>query len=285
MKKYFWEITVLGLLVFGAACRQPNGGANRELAKVFDKTLYMSSLEDMFPENATRADSAAVVNAFIDRWTRDQLLLQTATRNVPSDVDIEKLVNDYRQSLILSVYEKKITEENLDSTVSETDLRNFYEANKAQYQIELPIVRAYLFKLPLPIESVDSVKKWWENVKSVNNQEKLRDYATKHHIKTFLLADSLWYRSEDVATVLGLDSFSPEKVSSGQEISTKDERFQYFLKVTATKNKGEIKPFDLVRDAIVKFILHERKSKLLQQKKQDLYDSELKRGNVKIYGF
>lgn len=242
-------------------------------------------MEGMFPENATRQDSITIIHAYVDRWVRNKLLMANAEKNIPADVDVEKMVNDYRQSLILSVYEKKITEENLDSVVTEQELHDYYDKSKEQYQLASPILRGYLLKLPRPTEQIDSLQKWWDNPKSDDNLQKLTHYTAKYGIKTFWLSDSVWHTADELQNILQHKDFKMETIQSGKELILKDNDYQYFVKVNKMIAEKEIAPFDFSRDQILKFVLHQRKIKLLEQKKQELFDNELKKNNVKIAEF
>lgn len=284
---FFYKIFFAILIIsFTSACKQKQTqGAKKELAKAYNETLYLSDLEGMFPENATRQDSLAVINAYVDRWVRNKLMMANAEKNIPADVDIEKMVNDYRQSLVLSIYEKKITDENLNLEVNEQELRDYYDKSKEQFQLESPILRGYFLKLPRPTEQIDSVQKWWNNLKSGDNLQKLTDYTAKYHIKTFWLSDSVWHNSDELKNIIQHKEFKIDNLQSGKAFTLKDDDYQYFLKVNKMMDKKEIAPFEVARDQILKVSLHQRKIKLLEQKKQELFDAELKKNNVKIFEF
>lgn len=284
---FLYKIFFISLIFsFTSACKQKQTQrTQKELAKVYNETLYLSDLEGMFPENATRQDSLAVISAYVDRWVRNKLMMANAEKNIPADVDIEKMVNDYRQSLILSIYEKKITDENLNLEVNEQELRDYYDKSKEQFQLESPILRGYFLKLPRPTEQIDSVQKWWNNLKSGDNLQKLTDYTAKYRVKTFWLSDSVWHNSDELKNIIQHKEFKIDNLESGKEFTLKDDDYQYFLKVNRMMDKKEIAPFEVARDQILKVSLHQRKIKLLEQKKQELFDAELKKNNVKIFEF
>ncbi len=79
----------------------------------------------MFPPGE---DSSLIINAYVERWIRETLLLLEAERNIPSDLNIDKLVRDYRASLVRHSYEQFLVEQLLDSTVTKAEL----EALKAK---------------------------------------------------------------------------------------------------------------------------------------------------------
>lgn len=103
------------------------------LAQVYNKNLYLSELEGIVPEGVTKEDSALMVNAYVQRWIREQLLMYEAERNIPKDLDIDELVRNYRASLVRFNYEEQIIAQQLDSVISEPELKTFYENNKDQF--------------------------------------------------------------------------------------------------------------------------------------------------------
>ena len=282
---FFILLTMLSVI----ACEKnaSTSGSNRVLATVYNRSLYLSDMEGMFPENATKNDSLQVINAFSDRWIREQIIMAEAERNIPKDLNLDELVKKYRESLILSNYEEQLTKMGLDTTISDEELHTFYEKNKEQYQLETPITRCYFLKIPKPAPQSDSLSKWWNAPKSGDNLTKLKNYA-KGNAKAYILEDSVWTRVDKIAEMLPLSSrstLSSENISSDKEFTMKDDNFQYYFRALGVMNKQEIAPLSFIREQASKFILHQRKIQLLEKKKQEMYDIELRKNNIKIYSY
>ena len=252
------------------------------LATVHNKSLYMAELDGMFPENTTAQDSSLIIQAYTNRWVREAILLYEAERNIPNDLNIDKLVRDYRASLIRHNYEQVLVQELLDSTIVQEELIQFYEKNKEQYQLETPIARCYFVKLPLPVDNERELRSWWQNHSNEESFKKLVDFvsvnAVAHH-----LVDSTWQRVEDIAIELPAGTLSVDNVSSKRDFTLRDDQFLYFFKLFELKNKKEIAPLGFIQDQARKVILHRRKTKLLEEKKNDMLDLALERKNVEIY--
>jgi hypothetical protein len=281
--KYFC-ISLICCLIFGLSCKNVNTNkdSNKLLATVYNKSLYLSEMEGMFPENATYQDSQQLINTYLDRWIREQLLMYEAERNVPKDLNIDELLKKYRESLIISSYEEQLTKMGLDTTITDVELKEFYEKNKDQYQLDNPIARIYFLKIPRPTPQTDSIQKWWNSPKSGDNLTKMRNYAIRY-ARSYILEDSTWHRANDIAKWLPKGTFSSENIDSGKEITLKDDNFQYYLRILSVMNQKEIAPLGFIKEQASKFILHQRKIQLLEKKKQELYDFEMKKNNVKIH--
>ncbi len=271
------------ILVF-TACKNFKAptGSNKVLATVYNKTLYLSDMEGMFMEGASREDSSQIINAYVDRWVRDNIVMTEAERNIPKDLNIDDLLKKYRESLILNSYEEQLTKENLSTDISEQELKEFYEKNKEQYQLETPIVRCYFLKIPKPTPQSDSLQKWWNSPKSGDNLNKMKIYA-KAQAKSYILEDSAWTKAEDISKMLPKGTLSSDNIDAGKELTMKDDDFQYYFRALGVMNQKEIAPFSYIKEQASKYILHQRKSQLIEKKKQEMYELEMKKNNVKIY--
>ncbi|MCO6475380.1 MAG: peptidyl-prolyl cis-trans isomerase [Phaeodactylibacter sp.] len=272
------------LLLLLASC-SGGGGQEKEqgrlLAKVNNKTLYLTELDGMFPEGTTGGDSLVIIQAYVDRWVREALLLNEAEQNIPSDLNIDKLVRDYRASLIRHNYEKALVEQNLDSVVTQEQLMAFYEANKGQYQLETPIMRCHFIKVPADEADLDKLRRLW-NSDDEGALEELIEYCTAH-ADTYVLEDSTWYKVEDIAMEMPKGTLTPDNVSAKQEFSQRDNEYQYYLRVFEVKNRKDIAPLGYIEDQARKVILRSRREKLLEETIDAMYQRELRRNNIQTY--
>lgn len=277
---------LLMLSVTLGSCKyfERQSGSNKLLATVYNKSLYLSDLEGMFPEAATKQDSMQVINAYVDRWIRDNIIMNEAERNIPKELNIDELLKKYRESLILSSYEEQLTKMVLDTAISDGEMTAFYEKNKDQYQLENPIVRCYFIQVPKSVPQLDSLTRWWNSPKSGDNLKKMQDFA-KRHARSYILSDSSWTRSDDLVRLLPKGTLSAENITTGKELTLKDDDFQYFFRALSVMNQKEIAPLSFIKEQASKYILHQRKIQLIEKKKQEMYELEMKKNNVKIYSF
>ncbi len=279
--KLWGGLLLLSLLT---ACNLNLGEEEKEdrlLAKVHNKALYLSELDGMFPEGTSAGDSAIIIDTYTQRWIRGALILHEAEQNIPSDLNIDKLVRDYRASLIRHNYEKVLVEELLDSVVTYDQLVRFYETNKQQYQLETPIVRCFFMKVPLPVPEPGRLQELWNNSTEDKPQE-LLEYCTEH-AEMYLLSKDDWYRVQDIAQEMPNGMVTADNVSNRLDISRRDENYQYYFKVFEVKNRKDIAPLSFIQEQARKVILRKRKEKLLEEKIETMYDRELRRNNIETY--
>ena len=276
-KNWIWGI--YGLLVI-SSCEVPQT-EDRLLARVHNISLYLSELDGMFPEKTNGKDSTLIINAYVERWVKDAILLYEAEKNAPQDLNIDELVRDYRASLLKHNYEKTLVERQLDSTISQMQLDNFYEKNKEQYQLETPIVRCRFIKIPTNAPDRKWVRKWWNS----NNEEdytNLLTYCSQYAV-SHILADTIWYRLEKVAEMLPKGTISEKRISSKLDLSQADSDYQYFLKILDVRKQKEIAPLSFIENQARKVILHRRKIRLLEETKESMYQIALRRNDIQLF--
>jgi hypothetical protein len=275
-------LTFLLLAIAFVACESDDKlQGDRLLARVFNRELHLSELENMFPEQATKGDSVLIIQAYVNRWIREELLMYEAEKNLPPDLNIDQLVRDYRRSLIRNNYEQVLVEQLLDSTVTKTELQAFYEKNKEQYELETPIIRCFFIKIAAPVPKPDSFLGYWNKPRG-SNLEKLEAYCQKY-ATAHVLVDSIWHKVDVIGSVMPKGTITADNIASKREFRQTDGEFVYYFRLLELKNRKEIAPLGYIEQQARTFVLHKRKLDLLQRKREDLYEIALKKRNVEIY--
>ena len=284
LRKHWGILVLAGLFFFIQACSKTESVEDKEdllLAQVYNTSLFLSDLKGLTPLGSSPEDSLQIVNTFMENWIRESLLMHEAEKNVPSSLNIDELVRDYRASLIRHNYEKILVELQLDSTITQAELYAHYEENKDQYRLDDPILRCYFIKIPEGIANESDLSSWWRSNKE-EDYKRMVDFCSKN-ATVYMLNDSTWYRKDDLALHLPKSLINLNNISKNREYNVHDDNYHYYLKVLETLASNEYAPFPYIEDQARKLILHKRKIKLLEEKKEEMYERELRRNNVKIY--
>jgi hypothetical protein len=272
-------VRILSLLVLLSTFMHCSSGSPTEnpedkiLARVHNKELKLSELEGMFPQSASGQDSSLIIQAFVNRWIKDAVLQWESERNLPTDLNIDGLVRDYRASLVRSTYEKVLVEQLLDSVVTQTQLEDYYATNKNQYLLEKPIIRCYFIKVPYPTPEAEKLQNLWSNG-SVKDTMALVDYSNRF-AQIALLKSQSWYSLDEVAEQFPEGTLTADNVRSKQEFTQQDGQYRYYFRLF------ELKP-RLERQAR-RIILHDRSRKVLEDAKEEIFQRELRRSNVETF--
>ena len=280
MRKF---LILLALAVAIGSCNEeaPPSKDDVLLAEAYNKTLYLSDMEGMIPEGMTSEDSSLIINSFRERWLRDAVMMHEAERNIPQDLNLDKLVRDYRASLVRLNYEQVLVEELLDSTVTQLELNEFYEKNKEQYQLETPIMRCRFIKIDRTNEELNQLQQWWNNG-SEEDMQKVKVFC-QNNAAVQQLQDSTWYKIDDIAAYMPPGSLTVDNVGNRRDFIQRESDFVYFFKVLELVSKKEIAPLTYIEDQARKVILHRRKSKVLDDMKQKMYEEALRKKQVKTF--
>ena len=285
MSNYIKAFVGVLLLSGFVACRPAEKGlrdtSDQILAQVYNRVLYLSDMDGMFPENGTQEDSSMIINTFMEKWVRDNVLMHEAERNIPKDLNIDALVRDYRSSLIRHNFEKNMVDILLDSIITQEQLSAYYENNREQYHLPSTILRCHLIKVPKSSEDLSKLKQFWASKKEEDYQA-LLEYCTSY-ADVYMLEDSTWYKVEDIALQLPQGTLTPGNIQSSKEITLEDKDHRYFFRILETVESKEIAPLSYIKDQAKKVILHNRKIRLLEEKRQEMYERELRRNNVKFF--
>ena len=102
--KRFLLMILFGSLM-GCATRTPDQ-SRVPLLEVEGKYFYLDQLDGVIPSNISAADSIQLADSYIKKWVTDVLLYENAKRNVTDKAEIDKLLEDYKKSLIIHQYNK-----------------------------------------------------------------------------------------------------------------------------------------------------------------------------------
>jgi hypothetical protein len=280
MNKFLLSLSVFAALALWRCGNADSSKADDKLlAKVYNKSLFLSALDGVVPEGVSKEDSALMVAAYVQRWAHEQLLMYEAERNIPKDLDIDELVRSYRASLVRFNFEEQLIAEKLDSTVTEAELLAFYENNKDQFQLESMILKCLLLKIPSNGSDADINKLW--NSRNPADEAKLKALA-RQKAAMALLDHEKWYKLEEVAALLPKGTLTSDNMGSRREGTLKDGDYRYYYRVLDTAQGKSTAPFDYVKEQATQIILHKRKQDLLERWKEELYQKELKRENIQI---
>ena len=104
------------------------------IARVNDKYLYSHDIKDLVPKDATPQDSSMVVKSFIDDWIKQNIVLHQAESNLLEEhKNVERQLQEYRNSLITFAYEQELVRQRLDTTVTEQEIEQYYNDNSDCY--------------------------------------------------------------------------------------------------------------------------------------------------------
>ncbi len=251
------------------------------IASVHHHELRMSKAQKYLTPGASAEDSLSQLRSYVEHWVLEAVLLYEAERHFPADIDIDELVQDYRNSLIISDYEMNLVETQLDTVITNAELQAYYQKNKDQYQLERPIVRAHFVKLHNSTDSLLQFRKWWDSSDSLDFQALIA--FSNAHAEVFMLEDSTWYKVEEIENMIPPGTWRSENMRAKTALRFTDDQYEYYLRISESVLSTEIAPLSYIREQAVRFIMHKRKLDLLEKLKNDLYNREMRGKHINIF--
>ena len=248
------------------------------LAQVGNRSLYLSEMKDLFPDNSSKADSNNILITFVDKWVRETILLNEAEKYIANAIDIDKLVDDYRESLLIHNYEEQLVKERLDTTITIAEKEEFYNQNKEAYRLVSPIIRVRYAKMPAKQTDIKTFKSLWIK----QDVDAMIDFCQKYQLD-HSFNDANWITFANLEIKLPQDLFSLNQIKSKKSLDKEYDGVQYFVKVLEYKDENKIAPLPYIEDKIAKVILYNRKINLLTTIKEKLYERELEFKRIKTY--
>jgi hypothetical protein len=280
--KIVYVLMACGLLL---SCREkPLGGdADEVVARVGDHVLLRKELVVLIPKNLSRIDSLIAAGSIMKRWAKDILVYETALKNVGTDeLEILRMVEDYRRSLICHRYQERLVQEKLNMKVSEGEKVAFYEEKCKEFPLSGAIIRGLLLKVPLNAPGLYEIKNIYKK-ESEQALESIEKYSMQNAILYEYFYDH-WKSFEDVmrnipTQVKNADAF----LATNHSLEVNDDSYCYLLHVSEYLPSGDIAPYDYVSDQITIMLIHQRKTDFLNDFENDLYEMAVSRGKVYIY--
>ena len=262
----------------------PELSTEKPLASVGDVYLYPKDLQGLVPAGNSATDSAGLIEGHIKSWIKKQLLIQEAQKQLTFDqVELERRVLDYRYALMMHEFEKYTISRNLDTNISEEEIKDYYHKNIYNFELKQNIIRGYFIQLDKKTPKLSRFRYLLRSNRP-KDVEELKSYAYSYAKKVHL-DDSVWVNFEDVINNTPLMDI-PNKVNflrRNKYYEIPDGDFLYFLKIAEYKIQNETSPLEFVRDDIQKIILNKRKVKLVKKLEEDIYEKAVENESFKIY--
>jgi len=272
----------IAAIVFGCVESDPNAGRTK-LARVGDHFLYLDELEEEVPFGMSEEDSAVFVVQFVNKWTREEAIIQRARKELPEEaLDVEKRLKDYEKSLILYAYEKELIRKNLDTVVAEEEVQTYYQNNQENFKLQDYIVKVFYLKVGLDAPKLDEVRKWYKLSKP-EDIENVMSYAPAYAVN-YYFNEEKWVYFDDVLKVIPLtDINKPSFIRNKRKVTFQEGEFVYFLNIMDYKLKDAVSPISLERDKIKSIILNIRANELKKTIREELYHEAKRNQTIETF--
>jgi len=268
-----------------AGCKRDHNQAKRiPLAEVGKVILYYDEMPKVNQGDKNTADSAALIQNYINKWAKRQLLLKKAEDNLSPALknEIEKQLEETRSNLVIYQYQRQMILEKLDTVLTDTELENYYSANENSFVLSSDIVKALFIKLPLETPDLNKIRVLARS----NDQKDLQQLEST----CYQFAEKFDDFNEDWVTMDRLSVELPQSIENEENFlkrntfyETSDSAATYLVSIRDYRLRSSLAPFEYVKDDIKRIIWNTRRFDFIQSLENGIYNEALKQNSFKIY--
>lgn len=286
----------LGLILASTGCQKISdwtGGLlnssfkenEKPIARVHDKYLYQSDIDDLVPKRSSAEDSSNITNRYINSWVKQGLVSQKAIESdVIDEAELNRRIEEYKYQLLIYSFERKYISEHLDTIVTLAQIQEYYQNNPFDFELKRNIVKCYFLKVPQEAPQINDVEKWVKKGDSTSTK-KLIDYAYTY-ADIYNINDSSWIDFEEIIQFTPFMEEITNQIQTLQKrkvLLTTDSVFNYYMKILDYKIVDEESPLGYVKNKVKDIIISKRKVELKKQLEQDMVEQAQKEGLFEVY--
>jgi len=275
---------ILGLSLIVSCTSKTDKNANRKaIARANNSYLYLDDVKDLVPQGTSSKDSLERLNKYIDNWVRESLVIQKAEDNLTDEQkDVEKQLQDYRNSLITYIYEKELVQQKLDTTIDNQEIEEYYNNNRNNFELKDNIIKVVYVKVNKKAPGINKLQKWYKS-DNLKDRELLAGYCHQF-AENFYLDDNSWLLFDDLLKEIPIQTYNKELfLQNNRFVEVSDSSNSYFLNIKGFKIRNSISPLSFEKENIKNIILNKRKLQLIIKMKEDIYNDAANNKKIEIY--
>ncbi len=282
--KIFRLCFVLLFFIFFVACEEKEKKDESRIPylEVEGRYLYLEDIESVIPNGISKEDSLSVAENYIKKWVTDVLLYTHANKNISDKESIEKLVVDYRKSLVIHQYEENLITERLADVLSEKRMQAFYEQHKERFRLNECVIKGVFIQVPLGAPKFKLLQKWMRKLdqKSLENIEK---YSIQNATSYQYFGDK-WVRFAEISKNMPLQVDNESNyLRSTNYIETSDSSYHFILRVVEAGFVGDVEPFDIAKEKIYTILMNKERLDFIRKIQEKLYKEAVNNQDITYF--
>ncbi|MBK9402407.1 MAG: hypothetical protein IPN36_16655 [Bacteroidetes bacterium] len=271
------------LLLLLPACKkkkQESTLSEKVIARVYDRYLYIEDLSNIVPQGTGKNDSLTIIKNYVQNWIRQQSILKRAEENLDEErKNVERELEEYRNSLITYIYESELVRQKLDTNISEQEIEKYYTDNEKNFQLKNNILQVRYLKVPPSAPKLEKVKQWYKS-DAEKDFKLLEDYCFQFATDYFF-NDEEWLLFDELLKKIPIKTYDQEQfLRNNRFIEIPDSTGVFFVNIKGFKIKESLSPLSFERENIKNLILNKRKLELISEMEKDAYQDALQKEEI-----
>lgn len=267
-------------LLLCVSCRR---NADPVVAQVYQYKLYASEVQADVPLGLSQEDSITLVRDFIDNWVKEKLVLHEAERHLsPREKNFDREMTEYRNSLLAQRYLDKIWQKDTaNNAITDKEITDFARSLDDRYTVEKEIVRVNYVKMPTRSEKLPLVR-------DILFDERQRDVQKETLVSMlgdtieYLLDDDEWLYLDDLQNEVAFQIDVQKLGNRGSTLRIEKEVGEntVLLVILDYRSQRSVNETKDERAAAGMLLMNQRRTRMINQYVQTLYDKALKEGKI-----
>ena len=249
------------------------------IVEIGQDVLYAEDIKQVLPLGLSDADSTLFAEQFIRNWAQDVLFYQNAIRNIPDTKDIDRLVENYRRSLIEHEYQRRLIEQKFSSEITDDEIEQFFNDNQRLFVLDESLVKGLFLKISNKSHDLSDIRKLYTQ-QDDESFEEIEKYSIRNAARCEFFYDN-WRTVAELEVLLpAMDQPLESLLRDNRSFEFKDEEYIYLLNVSEYAPKGGIEPLDHARSRIRGLLINSNEVSYMRKIKEDLYDAAIEKNRI-----
>lgn len=260
-----------------------SGNNGTKICQVGDAILYETELLNRIELIAADLTEQEARDKVIEDWIHQQqvaLELEVVSPDIKTAHELR--VQDELMQLNLFELENIFITQNIDSTITEKEIQNYYNSHRENYKSESFIVRALYLKIPDTLASTLKIDKSYllKNDKDLSEVKKIANlYATN-----FYYEEERWIYFDDLVREISISANKKEElVKSRGKAIFKENGETHYVNVLDFRTKSISSPMEIEIAGIRRHILKRRVNDLRNKAKETILEDVKEKYPVRYY--
>lgn len=280
-------ISVFVVLLLATSCREASTLFGYDtVVRVGRNTLSSADIAAAVPKGLSGTDSVNYVDSYIDKWIIRQLKLQEAELIFSSsEGDIDRMVEDYRQSLLIRKIEQYYLDKDVDLQITDADIEAYYNSHKGDFRLTSAVVKGYIVSFPEKYRRKEWLLQMMRSAKDESG-DKFKEFeqvCLKNNFRMVKYEEWVDF-SDYLANLPLLRSANHDKRLSERGVQQIHyDATCYAFRITDVLSAGEPMPLFMAKDKIVSILTKRRQGEIIRQNEERIRQNADNNGLIKIY--
>ena len=274
------------LILITVACGEAGSDTSRQAAaRAGDRVLYLDQIPTgLVVEGMSQSDSLSAVQSYIRQWSRKELLALRAEENLTPEYksEVNRQLNEMRNNLLIYQYQQQMIIQKMDTTVSGSELQDYYVSNLSTFTLTTNIVRALYIRVPAGMAELDKIRKLYRS-QEPDEMRELEDLCIQNSLRYDDYNDE-WITFTQLLLEVPLESDDQEQwLQRNSSVELRDDRYSYFVAIREYRLRNSVAPFEYIRGQVRTIILNNRRNDFLQKLEDGIYNEAVSNNTLKLY--